>query len=73
MKIRSEGAQLACQEHGMTRAQQEVDVIYVLPDETTAFFTPDGEGRIYYDTVAEAIADTGLDEIIHLSKDPEDW
>lgn len=59
-------------ERGMTRGEQEVDRLYITPD-GLAFYTPDGEGRIWYDTEAEAIADTGLDTIVYLDRDPEDW
>lgn len=41
------------------RSWQRNDTIYVTPD-GSAFFTPDGEGRIWYDSAEEAKADTGL-------------
>lgn len=40
----------------ITRDNQVPDVIYVLPD-GTAFVTPDGLGRYWYDTEDEAVAD----------------
>uniref|UniRef100_A0AAU7GZQ5 Uncharacterized protein n=1 Tax=Streptomyces phage Kamino TaxID=3158857 RepID=A0AAU7GZQ5_9CAUD len=40
----------------ITRENQEVDVIYVLPD-GTAFVTPDGAGRYWYDSEEEAVED----------------
>ncbi|WJN63006.1 hypothetical protein [Streptomyces phage phiScoe25] len=40
----------------ITRETQEVDVLYVLPD-GTAFVTPDGAGRYWYDTEEEGVED----------------
>lgn len=44
----------------VTRDNQQPDVIYVSYIENTIFVTPDGIGRIYYDTIAEAIEEHGL-------------
>lgn len=49
----------------ITRDNQESDVLYVLPD-GTCFVTPDGEGRIYYDTEDEALADRDVDRTVHV-------
>jgi hypothetical protein len=46
------------------RSWQETDVVYVLED-GTAFFSFDGEGRVWYDSLAEAQAETGLDKVVH--------
>lgn len=49
------------------RSWQETDVVYVLAD-GSAFFSPDGEGRIWYDTEEEAMGPNGpgLDKVVHL-------
>ncbi len=46
------------------RDWQRTDTIYVTPD-GSAFFTPDGEGRIWYDSKEEAMEDTGLTRFHH--------
>lgn len=65
---------LDCQErrYGLTRAEQEAEKIYTTP-QGQAFWTPDGEGRIWYDTLAEAIADVGEYPVVELEREPEDW
>lgn len=45
----------------ITRDNQEPDVLYVLPD-GSAFVTPDGEGRYWYDSEEEAEEDYGFIE-----------
>ncbi|WJN62692.1 hypothetical protein [Streptomyces phage phiScoe10] len=40
----------------ITRENQEADVLYVLPD-GTAFVTPDGLGRYWYDSEEEGEED----------------
>lgn len=45
-----------CGEVLITRATQEPCVIYVLED-GTAFFSPDGEGRIWYESEEKAVAE----------------
>ena len=58
---------------GMTRAEQRAETVYVTPD-GEAFFTPDGEGRIWYDDMDAAIDEHGNDvRVIHLDNDPEDY
>lgn len=44
----------------ITRDNQQADVIYVRTDGREVFFTPDGEGRIWFDSLDEAIDETGL-------------
>lgn len=61
----------------VTRKSQKLDVIYVTPgaekgEPESVFFTPDGEGRCWYDTVNEAKEDTGLTKVIYLMSNPED-
>lgn len=55
----------------VTRDSQECDVIYVNSDEV-AWFTPDGIGRIFYDSVEEAREDTGIEVTVYLERDPDD-
>jgi hypothetical protein len=61
----------------VTRKSQKVDVIYTTPgyeqgDEESVFFTPDGEGRIWFNTVDEAKKQTGITKVVHLMSEPED-
>lgn len=61
----------------VTRKSQKTDVIYVTPGaeqgaEGLVFFSPDGKGRVWYDTVNEAKEETGLTKVIYLLEDPED-
>lgn len=61
----------------VTRKSQKTDVIYVTPGAAegqpeSVFFTPDGEGRCWYDTVNEAKEDTGITKVIYLLSNPED-
>ena len=60
---------------GLRRDQQETEVIYVLPD-GSAFTTPDGEGRYWFDSKEAATEEMlGGDEfrVHHLSEAPEDF
>lgn len=61
----------------VTRKSQRKNVIYVLPGAAegkpeSVFFTDDGEGRVFFDTVNEAKDETGITKVIHLLEDPED-
>lgn len=47
------------------RSWQRDDVIYLMPD-GSAFFTPDGEGRLWYDTEDEAVDESGLDTVVDI-------
>lgn len=42
----------------ITRDNQQVDVIYAYGDDE-CFVSPDGEGRYWYDSIAEAEAEHG--------------
>lgn len=55
----------------VTRDTQRLDVIYSCPN-GSAFFTPDGEGRIWFDSTTEACDETGIDTIHILLTEPED-
>lgn len=61
-----------CADHGLTRDQQRTDRTYRCPD-GSAFWTPDCEGRYWYDSTAEAIADGGPERVQVLERRPEDW
>lgn len=53
----------------------KTDRIYVTPSELV-YFTPDGVGRVYFETVNEAKDETGLDKVVFLIFEPEiddDW
>lgn len=59
------------------RKSQRMNVIYVTPRAAEGkpegvFFTPDGEGRTYFDTVNEAKDETGLTKVIRLLEEPKD-
>jgi hypothetical protein len=61
----------------VTRKTQEMGVIYVTPgaengEPESVFFTPDGLGRIWFDTVEEAHRETGIAKVIHLMSEPDD-
>lgn len=56
----------------LTRYMQQADTIYVLPS-GEAFYTPDGEGRIYYDSPEDAEDETGCTHWVWLSHFPEDY
>ena len=61
----------------VTRKSQKTDTIYVLPgaefgDPESVFFTPDGEGRIWFDTLTEAIEQTGITSVEYLMSNPDD-
>ena len=52
----------------ITRANQKTDTIYHTPD--GVFVTPDGEGRYWYETVAEARAEHGDLPVVYGTVDP---
>jgi hypothetical protein len=61
----------------VTRKTQQMGVIYVTPraedsEPQCVFFTPDGVGRVWFDTVAEAQRETGIPRVIYLISEPED-
>lgn len=47
------------------RDNQEADVLYVLPD-GTAFVTPDGVGRYWYDDEDEAALDYDVERTVYV-------
>lgn len=55
----------------VTRTSQQTDILYLLPD-GTCFVTPDGEGRLWYDSQDEATEDVDFDRIVHVDK-VQDW
>lgn len=55
----------------LTRQQQKTNTIYVTPD-GSAFFSPDGEGRIWFSSRDEAWDETGISKIVFLRSYPED-
>lgn len=57
-------------ERAHTRDWQRTDRTYVTPS-GAVFWTEDGEGRHYYDTVAEAVADGAPEHVEHLSFEPQ--
>lgn len=57
---------------GMIRKTQRLDTIYVTPGQAV-FVSPDGEGRVWYDTVNEAKSETGLTKVVYLLESPEDY
>lgn len=61
----------------VTRNSQQMGVIYVTPraandEPMSVFFTPDGVGRVWFDTVAEALRETGIPKVIYLTSEPAD-
>lgn len=50
----------------ITRKRQGTSYIYIQPD-GTCFFSPDGEGRVFFDTVEEAREESGLTRTLRLS------
>jgi hypothetical protein len=56
---------------GMTRKQQSTGVIYIQPD-GTAFASPDGIGRVFFENSVEAREETGLNRVIQLVEYPAD-
>lgn len=55
------------------RDEQEADTIYEMPD-GSVFYTPDGIGRVYYDTIEDALADMGDDApVISPDRDIAPW
>jgi hypothetical protein len=62
----------------VTRKSQKTDTIYVTPglakgEEESVFFTPDGEGRSYFNTVEEAKDETGITKVVTLMSYPDDF
>lgn len=43
-----------------------LDFVYVYPD-GSVFFSPDGIGRVFYDSIGECSFETGLEAVMHLS------
>lgn len=62
----------------ITREAQDLGIIYVVmpalerDSGDLCFFTPDGEGRIWFDSLAEAMLETGIDRVVEVETDPED-
>lgn len=61
----------------VTRKSQQMGIIYVTPraerdEPNSVFFTPDGVGRVWFDTVAEAQRETGIPKVIYLISEPDD-
>lgn len=56
------------------REDQEAETLYLTQD-GGYFWTPDGVGRIFYDTLDEALADLGLDpdDVVELDKPLAPW
>ena len=48
----------------ITRFNQQLDVLYVLPD-GSCFYTPDGEGRVWFDTEDEGLEQLALSADLH--------
>ena len=57
---------------GMTRAEQRAEYLYLEPD-GGAFFTPDGEGRIYYPSEADALEEHEPVNVVVLDVAAEDY
>lgn len=57
---------------GMTRDEQKPEYLYIEPD-GSAFFTPDGEGRIYYDSDEDALEEHEPAGIVMLDEPAEDF
>lgn len=60
--------------HKMSRDSLEVERLYYCEPTGQYFFTPDGIGCIWYDTLEEALADTGAfgQTIIQINQELED-
>lgn len=61
----------------VTRKTQQMGIIYVTPraendEPNSVFFTPDGVGRVWFDTVEEAHRETGIPKVIYLISEPDD-
>lgn len=61
----------------VTRKTQREDVLYVTPrysegKDSCVFYTPDGEGRFYFDTIETAMDETGITKVVRLSGEPKD-
>jgi hypothetical protein len=60
----------------VSRKNQKLNVIYVVTPRVEkgldegVFFTPDGEGRIWFKSVEEAKEETGLTKVVHLDSEP---
>ena len=52
----------------ITRATQKLDRIYSTP--AGVFVSPDGDGRIWFDSIAEAREATGLGIVVLATVDP---
>lgn len=60
----------------MYRDEQRTDRIYIYEDrsgEDVIFTTPDGEGRVFWDTIKEAKDNTGNYVTVHLDEPPSDF
>lgn len=57
---------------GLTREEQVADTLYIQPD-GQAFYTPDGEGRIWYDSDEDALDDVEPAHTVILDEDAEDF
>jgi hypothetical protein len=53
----------------ITRSTQQVDVIYLVQS-GEAFYSPDGEGRVWFDTLEDALAETGITWVQEVNVDP---
>ena len=57
----------------LKRSEQEVEVIYLAPD-GSAFWSPDGEGRFYFESLNEARENAFFDmPVKNLKEFPEDY
>jgi hypothetical protein len=62
----------------VTRETQDLGLIYLVEEQVrrgrgdVCFFTPDGLGRIWFDSLPEAVAESGIDRVVLVLSDPED-
>lgn len=56
----------------MAKRDYQTDTIYVYSDDTV-FVTPDGIGRVFYDTEEEAEEETGIDNTVYLNYAYTSW
>lgn len=56
---------------GLTRAEQKPEQIYVVVPTGQGFYTPDGEGRVWYDSLEELQEDYD-GPVIFLTEEPEE-
>jgi hypothetical protein len=57
----------------LTRKAQKLDTIYRTPD-GQYFFTPDGDGRIWFEDLKEAREETGIvSRVVVLMTEPDDF